>query len=192
MSKCLASVEGSKLKQFLALLAAVAVLTLVFTGCGETGKETDEQVGSESSEASSESGTNEHSRDVESVGDGEESGTEYGLGDKFDEVRAGARLILSYDSESNSFEGTVENTTESTLPNVRIEVHLSNGIELGPTVPVDLGPGVTEEVMLRASSAPFETWEAHPEVGTGDGGEGNGEHGGGEGSEGREGGGEHE
>ena len=32
---------------------------------------------------------------------GEESGTQFALGDTFDEVRAGARLVLSYDSATN-------------------------------------------------------------------------------------------
>ena len=203
MYNCVASMEDSKLIRFLALLAAVIAATIVFVGCGETASESDEHVGSESSEASGESGTNEHSRDVESGREGEESGTEYGLGDSFDEVRAGARLILSYDSGSNSFTGTVENTTRSSLRNVRVEVHLSNGIELGPTVPVNLEAGETTTVKLVASSNAIETWSAHPEVGGGDSCEGGGEsegreHGSGSesgehgGGEGREGGGEHE
>ena len=56
-------------------------------------------------------------------------------------VRGGARLILNYDSASNSFIGAVENTTNNVLSNVRIEVHISNGVELGPTTPVDMAPG---------------------------------------------------
>ena len=57
----------------------------------------------------SESG--EHSRGSESGESGEESGTQFALGDTFDEVRSGARLVLSYDSTANAFKGTVENTT---------------------------------------------------------------------------------
>ena len=58
----------------------------------------------------------------------------------FDMVRGGARLVLSYDAPGNSFRGTVENTTNNVLTRVRIEVHLSNGTELGPTPPIDLAP----------------------------------------------------
>ena len=76
--------------------------------------------------SSSESG--EHSGDSESGEGGEESGTQFALGDTFDEVRAGARLVLSYDSATNTFKGMVENTTTATLRRVRVEVHLSNGI----------------------------------------------------------------
>ena len=114
----------------------------------------------------SESG--EHGEDdehAEGPGEGEESGTQYALDETYDEVRAGARLVISYDQGGNVFTGTVENTTSNTLKRVRVEVHLSNGIELGPTTPVDLAPGESANVTLEASAQPFETWSAHPEVG---------------------------
>ena len=66
----------------------------------------------------------------------EESSTELALDEIYDNVRNGARLIITYDAKSNSFKGTVENTTEDTLEQVRVEVHLSNGVELGPTMPI--------------------------------------------------------
>ena len=96
----------------------------------------------------------------------EESNTQYGVTDTYDESRAGARLVLAYVASANSFLGTVTNTTSSTLPRVRVEVHLSNGIELGPTTPVDLAPGATIDVVLPSSEAQFTTWGAHPEVGS--------------------------
>ena len=70
----------------------------------------------------------------------EESGTELALDETYDKIRNGARLILAYDAQSNAFKGTVENTTNETLKRVRVEVHLSNGKELGPTPPTDLAP----------------------------------------------------
>ena len=129
--------------------------------------------------------------------DGEESGESLALDETYDVIRKGSRLILRYDDESNSFVGTVQNTKESTLFNVRVEVHLSNGTELGPTTPVDLSPGESAEVSLAATEVPFTGWTPHAEVGEGEhgsgsegehreGGEGGGEHGGG-----GEGGGEH-
>ena len=108
----------------------------------------------------------------------------------FDAVRAGARLILNYDAAGNAFQGTVQNTTGNVLSNVRVEVHLSNGTELGPTTPVDLAPGQAQPVNLPATAASFTGWVAHAEVGGGDGS--GGEHGGsGEHGNGREGSGEH-
>ena len=103
----------------------------------------------------------EHSGDES----GEESGTQLGVGDTYDAVRAGARLIIAYDRGRNAFVGTVRNVTNGALARVRVEVHLSNGIELGPTTPVDLAPGQVVDVVLEASEQPFESWSAHPEVG---------------------------
>ncbi|MXY98067.1 MAG: hypothetical protein F4Z29_10045 [Gemmatimonadetes bacterium] len=63
---------------------------------------------------------------------------------------------------------------------VRVEVHLSNGTELGPTTPVDLAPGESVDVSLAATEEPFTGWTPHAEVGEGEhgsGGEGGGEHG---------------
>ena len=107
----------------------------------------------------------EESESSETGEGGEESRTQLSLSETFDEVRAGARLILSYDSNANTFVGTVENTTSSVLSRVRVEVHLSNGTELGPTSPVDLAPGQIAVVVIQTISQPFTTWSAHPEVG---------------------------
>jgi len=121
---------------------AIAVLSLVvIIGCSQT---------------------SEQSKDD---GD-EESGTELALNETYDKVRNGARLILNYNSQDNSFIGTVENTTDETLKQVRVEVHLSNGKELGPTPASDLKPGEKRSIQLKATSTDFDGWTAHPEVGT--------------------------
>lgn len=114
--------------------------------------------------------------------EGEESGTEIALNETYDEVRHGARLILKYDAQTSSFIGTVENTTDQTLERVRVEVHLSNGKELGPTIPMDLTPGAKTPVQLMATGQKFTAWTAHPEVGSaehshGGAGHEHGEHG---------------
>ena len=116
-----------------------------------------------------------------------------GLDETFDAVRSGARLILKYDAPSNSFNGTVENTTNGVLDRVRVEVHLSNGTELGPTTPTDMAPGEVLSINLPATSASFTGWTAHAEVGGGgEGSESGGEHqDGGEHGSDRESGGEH-
>ena len=116
------------------------------------------------------------------------------LSETFDTVRGGARLILNYDAASNAFVGSVENTTGNVLQRVRIEVHLSNGTELGPTTPVDMASGQVMQVHLPATAAPFTGWTPHAEVGSGEGGEAGGERsesGGGEHGSSRESGGEH-
>ena len=125
---------------------------------------------------------------VAAGGSDEESSTRYGLNDKYDEVRNGARLVISYDSVTDAFTGTVTNTTTGILTQVRVEVHLYDGTvtvdELGPTPNVDLQPGASHDVTLPVGGQSFTEWVAHPEVGpsSGGGGEGGGEHGpGGEG-----------
>lgn len=102
---------------------------------------------------------------AEGGGEGEESGQQFAKNDTYDQVRSGARLILSYDANMNTFVGTVENTTNQTLSRVRVEVHLSNGIELGPTAPTDLAPSQKINVELSAAGQDFNKWSAHPEVG---------------------------
>ena len=141
------------------LVAIAVMLAAVTSGC------------------SSDAGTGRNQDSGSATESQEESGTELALNETYDQVRNGARLILAYDAQSNSFNGTAENTTDNTLKQVRVEVHLSNGVELGPTTPTDLNPGEITAVTLTATSNGFDGWTAHPEVGEG----GSGEHGSGEG-----------
>ena len=184
--------KGSSLARTLIAILVGVTLLAALTACvggeesgehnegAETGERSEQSEGgelnenSETGEHSEQSESGEHSRNGEggehsegsdSDEDGEESGTQYGLTETYDVVRAGARLILSYDASSNAFTGTVENTTGESLRRVRVEVHLSNGIELGPTTPHDLAPGQVTDITLPATTASFETWGAHPEVG---------------------------
>ena len=157
------------------------LLAVVISGCSSD-KGTEEKPDSEGSTVT----RDEHDRDDDGRHDddghhgeeGEESGTELALNESYDAVRNGARLILAYDAQSNSFNGTVANTTDKTLKRVRVEVHLSNGKELGPTTPGDLGPGERRDVRLKATDKGFDGWTAHPEVGIGEHGSGEerGEH----------------
>ena len=133
------------------------VSSLAFAGCAGSDSESGERGRGEES--------GEHGSGSESGEGGEESGTQFALSETFDEVRAGARLILSYNQAAKAFSGTVENTTGATLRKVRVEVHLSNGTELGPTNPVDVDPGQVIDIILFATTQPFASWSAHPEVG---------------------------
>ncbi|MDE0110677.1 MAG: hypothetical protein OXN84_00080 [Albidovulum sp.] len=127
----------------------------------------------------------------------EESATQVPRDGTYDNVRAGAHLVLNYDPALSAFTGSVTNTTDAILSRVRVEVHLSTGVELGPTAPKNLLPGQSISVTLDAPGQNFAWWSAHPEVGGGSatgehqsGSESSGEHGGGrEGSHER--GGEH-
>ena len=96
--------------------------------------------------------------------EGEESGVYIGIGETWDVVRRGARLVLSFDRTANAFVGTVQNTTSETLCAVRVEVHLSTGTELGPTERTDVRAGRSIDVRLPTAGEAFDTWTAHPEL----------------------------
>jgi len=109
----------------------------------------------------------------------EEEGVQLKINETFDSVRKGVRLILSYDAPSSSFIGTMENVTNETIRSARVEVHLSNGVELGPTESIDLAAELKEDVKLEAKGEAFEWWSTHAESGEGEHGtnhEGEGEH----------------
>ena len=182
------------------VMAAMLVVGIV-VGCTSdpaptNGQETSQAEGGESGAEHSGGGERAEGGGGEGGSEGSESGggSEEGSGvnqlapdETFDMVRSGARLIMNYEAASNSFTGTVENTTNNVLTRVRIEVHLSDGTELGPTTPIDLAPGETAPVNLPSTTASFTGWVAHAEVGSsegGGGGEGGGESGGEGGSEG--------
>lgn len=136
------------------LVMAVMLGALALSGC-VVGEHTYGEHGAESAR--------EHASVAE--GSGEESGNLLTLEETYDVVRQGARLILDYSAEDNAFVGTVQNTTDETLSHVRVEVHLSNGVELGPTTPQDLEPGQTADVVLSAGDQVIDGWSPHAEVG---------------------------
>lgn len=151
---------------FLTIL--VMAMTAACANLGESGSESgNEGSGEGGNESSGEHGAG--GEGPESGGGGEESATTYQLHETYDMVRAGAHLVLRYDAAAEVFTGSVTNTTDATLDRVRVEVHLSNGVELGPTSPRDLAPGQTIPITLDATGQVFTTWGAHPEVGSGAG-----------------------
>ena len=164
------------MKYMFRTLAVIAVMMVaVLSGCSKDAEtvevqdsaalttsraEHDRDVGEPGGE-----GSGEHGGEGGHSGEGEEDGTQYTLNQTYNEIRNGARLILAYHPRTNSFNGTVENTTDNILKLVRFEVHLSNGTELGPTTPADLDPGEKRTVQLTATGKDFDRWSAHPEVG---------------------------
>ncbi|WP_176466182.1 hypothetical protein [Aliifodinibius salipaludis] len=115
---------------------------------------------SETEEEHSHSGEEAHSHD------GETSEAMMGVDETYEQVRKGVRLTLSYDSKSESFSGTIENTTQDALPAVSVEVTLSNGSELGATSPVDLAAGESHSIELDAAGETFDSWSAQSEMGS--------------------------
>jgi len=131
----------------------------------------------------------------EKTEESEESGIRYTQEQKLDEVRKGLQLFLEYDKSNSSFVGRMKNISKKVVKKARVEVHLSNGVELGPTKAVNIIPGRTVRVTLAADNQSFTWYSAHAESGTSEhDGKNDGEHGGKERSSehgDREGGGEH-
>jgi hypothetical protein len=96
----------------------------------------------------------------------EESGKKLSLTETYDHVHNGVRLIMAFHNASSSFIGSVENTTDETINSVRVEIHLSNGKELGPTEPMDLAKGEKAGIKLEALGQVFTWWEPHVETGS--------------------------
>ncbi len=176
------------MKRILLILSIAAGLTI--TGCGsddsghshgegadhshETEQHADDDMNTDHQQAAEEGhdhseGEDGHSHSGENTHshEGEESGVMLGPGETYDEVRKGIRLTLSYSSENSSFTGTVENTTQDALPPVSVGVELSNGTELGPTIPFDLAAGESQSIELDTAGETFDSWRAHSEMGSG-------------------------
>ena len=100
-------------------------------------------------------------------GESGESGTRYAPSDTARETRAGVELVVDYDSTRDLFTGTVRNTTTATVTQVRVEIHLSNGVELGPTPRTSLAAGETQSIELDARGQSFTWFAVHVEIGSG-------------------------
>lgn len=96
-----------------------------------------------------------------------ESGKRYDPSETATETRSGVTLVISYDSSAERFDGTVTNNNDTTVTDVRVEIHLSNGTELGPTPRVDLAAGESKPVTLDASGQSFTWYSVHVELGSG-------------------------
>ena len=100
-------------------------------------------------------------------GESGESGTQYGRADTARESRSGVDLVMRYEAALGQFEGTITNTNTAAVDDVRVEIHLSNQVELGPTPRVTLVAGEVRQVELDARGQPFQTWSVHIEIGPG-------------------------
>ena len=133
----------------------------------EPGPESDEGEGHDSGDEHG----GEHGSEGEHGEESGESGIRYGVAETAQETRSGVRLELRFDAATETFTGTVANTAAEPVSRVRVEVHLSNGVELGPTPRISLAPGETSSVQLAAAGQRFETWTTHVEMGEGEHGE---------------------
>ena len=141
-------------------LAIVALLALALGACSSTSESGREGGGEGSAEHSGGEG---REGGEGGAGDGEETAVQLNPTQTFWMTRKGVRLDLRYDAATQTFRGSATNITGATIPRMRVEVHLSNGVELGPTTTTDLAPGQTVDVTLPAPGQAFAKWGAHAE-----------------------------
>ena len=149
-------------------IVLLVILSALLYACADTNNlptgESGEVGHNEGAEESGAQFTGESGEVAHDEGD-EESGAQFTKANTYDAIRKGARLTLRFDASANAFVGSVTNTIDQPLRRVRVEVHLSNGTELGPTTPKDLPAGNTMPIELDALGETFNTWSAHAEVG---------------------------
>ena len=149
-------------------LVLLVILSALLYACADTNNlptgELGEAAHNEAGEGAGAQFTGELGEVAHDEGD-EESAVQFTKANTYDAIRKGARLTLRFDASANAFVGNVTNTTNQPLRRVRVEVHLSNGTELGPTTPRDLPAGNTMPIKLDALGEAFNTWSAHAEVG---------------------------
>ena len=78
---------------------------------------------------------------------------------------AGSSWLMGFEQGAERFSGTVRNMTSQTVRDARIEIHLSNGVELGPT-PVEGDAGDTLPVELDARGQTLDWSSGHVEPGS--------------------------
>ena len=137
----------------------------------EHGRESGPEREGEHERAGEHGGEPEHGRESEHGEEAGESGTRYGVSETARETRNQVELTLRFDASAKAFVGTVTNTGPDPVSQVRVEVHLSDGPELGPTPRITLAPGETSPVRLEAVGQRFEIWTTHVEIGEGEHGE---------------------
>ncbi len=98
-----------------------------------------------------------------------ESGTRWNADETATDSRRGVDLTISYNASAQRFDGSVTNTNASAVTDVRVEIHLSNGTELGPTPRVGLVADETKSVTLDASGQSFSWYSVHVELGSSSG-----------------------
>lgn len=154
------------MKQLIGIIVLLSCVTVFTTSCN---KEAIVGEGTEQGEANHNEGGGEGNHDEGGEG-GNESGTLWSIDQTADETINGIQLILSYDMATQTFIGTLENKNTTTMPQVRVEVHIfdaaGNSTEYGPTAPADMAPGETRNVTLPTPGAgTFVSFNMHPEVG---------------------------
>ena len=113
-------------------------------------------------------GGGEGSEGGESGGEsGEEANPSIPINEPYAGVNAGQTFDFRYEADTGLFRGTVENTSAGLVCASRTEIHLGTPmgvVELGPTIPEDLGPGDVLYVVMYQDGPEPDTYILHPEA----------------------------
>ena len=74
-----------------------------------------------------------------------------------------ARITLSYDAETKSFKGFVENIGRDVMEQCHVSIQLSNGQEIGPKTVGNIDPGSRASIELTVEGE-FDRWTVQPAV----------------------------
>ena len=150
------------------LLIVFAILSLGAFACDTGTTPEGPESGPEGPESGGESGGEG------SGGEAGEGGVQFAKNETATDVRQGVALTVNFDAARGVFTYALENTTAATVSQVRVEIHLSNGCEIGPTPNVDLAAGETKTAELDPRDEPepecqqdFATFSIHVELGSG-------------------------
>ncbi len=88
----------------------------------------------------------------------QELGDQLKVNENYEQEIDGLHVIVSYHAPTSSFIGFIENTTNKIISNIRIEIYLSNAVELGPTRPGSLQPGEMKNISLLVHNQGFSEW----------------------------------
>ena len=121
----------------------------------------------EGSEGGGEGG-GEHGSGGEGGGEGSnEASPPTPISTPFSGVFQNQHFMFAFDASTSSFRGSVENRTNTLICRSRTEVHLGVGtrvVEMGPTIPENLSPGETLNVVMTIEGYEPETYALHPEA----------------------------
>ena len=113
-------------------------------------------------------GGGEHGSGGEGGGEGSnEASPPTPISDSFSGVFQNQHFMFAFDASTRSFRGSVENRTNTLICRSRTEVHLGVGnrvVELGPTIPENLDPDETLNVVMTIEGYAPETYALHPEA----------------------------
>lgn len=91
--------------------------------------------------------------------------------DVYDDTISGVHVMVKYMLDDKYFYGSLENVGDEHVVGLKLGMHLSNGMDLGPSHGADLEPGKAGSVVIDADIKEWEKWAVYVEIGDAEGGE---------------------